>query len=569
MKGLLFPLSLLCAVTLSAQTHIHSFSEIGARAGDPAVCDASRSSLEKDYRTSVVLGEETLGQQMLDYGRVKKLRDGSYILFYQPLKHGYHIYCSLSSDCIHWTRGQRVFEGGKFKNGDGEEDDHKYATADAVQLENGDILCFCIFHSQKHYGKHLGEFGLSMKRSSDGGRTWGPEQVLHTSVDWEPYPMVLPDGEILVFFTDSDWDWDPNSSGCSLLRSKDGGYTWTLQQQAIRQVRGKAVAAQRSVGTPRLKPDSTRTVFTDQMPVVRILRGTETAMAVTETETPDHQLSVSLAWEDYRWPVTLTGEMAGPRKRVKSAFEGSGPYLVQFPSGETVVSYGFAGDFAVRLGGSTGEDIPSAAPLFPFGFRTSRWGSLEIVGPTTLAAVTTWLYRGSNVERGKLMLTQMHLNRSVEAPSMPVKADGKNDEWEGVRQVLFLGSDTPAQCCLRFAHDAGKVYVLAECLDEELSNGDGLTLMFSDGSSKGSIRMAFADVSGKARIIPSPGCKGVAYTSRKEGYIAEFAIDKTSLPVSSDGRLYFNAVLYKGDVTDTFDGIGATEVNKWIPIVLK
>ena len=189
-----------------------------------------------------------------------------------------------------------------------------------------------------------------MKRSSDGGHTWGPEQVLHTSVDWEPYPMVLPDGEILVFFTDSDWDWAPNSSGCSLLRSSDGGHTWALQQQAIRQVRGKAVAAQRSVGTPRIKADSTRTVFTDQMPVVRILRGTETAMAVTETETPDHQLSVSLAWEDYRWPVTLTGEMTGPRKRVKSAFEGSGPYLVQFPSGETVVSYGFAGDFAVRLG---------------------------------------------------------------------------------------------------------------------------------------------------------------------------------------------------------------------------
>ncbi|MBP5302275.1 MAG: exo-alpha-sialidase, partial [Bacteroidales bacterium] len=336
-------LALFCASALFAQTHIHSFDEICA--GAPVLTgshagDTGRSSLEADFNSGIVMDQAVLGQQMLDYPRLKRLQDGSYILFYQPLKHGYHIYCSFSDDCRNFSKGQRIFEGRKFINGDGEEDDFKYATADAVQLKNGDILCFCIFHSGKHYAKHLNEFGLCMKRSTDGGKTWGPEQVLHTSVDWEPYPMVLDDGEILVFFTDSDWDWDPNSSGCSLLRSTDNGYTWTLQQQAIRQVRDKkAHVMQRSVGTPRLNPDSTRTVFTDQMPVVRVLGDSGEALAVTETETPDHKLSISFAWEDSHWPVTLTGNMAGPRKRVKAAFEGAGPYLAQFPSGETVMSY--------------------------------------------------------------------------------------------------------------------------------------------------------------------------------------------------------------------------------------
>lgn len=566
MRIVVILLSLFCAVSMQAQTRIHSIEELNGVPGDIATCDASRSSLENNYRTSVVLDETVLGQQMLDYARIKRLRDGSYILFYQPLMHGYHIYCSFSDDCIHWTRGQRIFEGGKFINGDGEEDVHKYATADAVQLENGDILCFCIFLSQKHYGKHLEEFGLCMKRSTDGGHSWGPEQILHTSVDWEPYPMVLPSGEILVFFTDSDWDWNPNSSGCSLLRSSDGGYTWTLQQQVIRQFRANAVAKQRSVGTPRLKADSTRAVFTDQMPVVTLLRGTDKAFAVTETETPDHRLSISLAWEDADWSNTYSGIQVGPRKRVLSAFEGSGPYVVQFPSGETAVSYGLAGDFAMRLGGSTGEDIPSARPFFPFGTRTSRWGSLEVVGPNTLAAVTTWLYRGPRVEKGRLMLTRMHLNRSVEAHSFPVKADGRSDEWGTFGQTLFLGSESPAQCCFRFAHDANKIYVLAECLDPALASGDGLTIMFGDGRSKSGIFRAFADITSKARVI---GCKGGAAISRKEGYVAEFAIDKSSLPISADGRVYFNAVLYKGDISDTFDGIGAAEVDKWIPIVLK
>ena len=569
MKAIVFFMSLFCALSMQAQTHIHSIEELDGMSGNPADCDASRSSLEKNFRTMVVLDESVLGQQMLDYARIKKLNDGTYILFYQPLMHGYHIYCSFSDDCIHWSKGQRVFEGGKFINGDGEEDIHKYATADAVQLENGDILCFCIFHSQKHYGKHLNEFGLCMKRSQDGGHSWGPEQILHTSVDWEPYPMVLPDGEILVFFTDSDWDWNPNSSGCSLLRSRDGGYSWTLQQQVIRQYRAKAVAKQRSVGTPRLRPDSTRNVFTDQMPVVTLLRGTDKAFAVTETETPDHRLSISLAWEDFRWNNTYSGDNVGPRKRVRSAFEGSGPYVVQFPSGETVVSYGFAGDFALRLGGNTGEDIPSARPLFPFGTRTSRWGSLEVVGPNTLAAVTTWLYKGPKVEKGKLMLTRMHLNRSVEASVFSVKVDGKNGEWGAVGQALFLGSESPAQCCIRFAHDADKIYVLAECLDPDFSTGDGLTIMFSDGRNKSSIIRSFVDVTSKAKVLTTPGCKGAAFTSRREGYLAEFAIDKASAPISEDGRLYFNAVLYKGDMTDTFDGIGAVAVDKWIPVVLK
>ena len=570
MKGLLLTLALMCAVAASAQTHIHSISELNDGPESSSVhADYSRSCLEVDYRTSVTLDASVLGQQMLDYGRIKRLQDGSYILFYQPLKHGYHIYVSFSDDCIHWSKGQRVFEGGKFINGDGEEDDHKYATADAVQLENGDILCFCIFHSGKHYGKHLDEFGLCMKRSSDGGHTWGPEQILHTSVDWEPYPMVLDNGEILVFFTDSDWDWAPNSSGCSLLRSSDGGYTWTLQQQALRQYRAKAVANQRSVGTPRLKADSTRTVFTDQMPVVRVLHGTNTAFAVTETETPDNKLSISLAWEDASWPVTLTGEMTGPRRRVLSAFEGAGPYLAQFPSGETVISYGFSGEFAMRLGNSTGEDLPRREQIFPFGSKLGRWGSLEVVDPHTVAAVTTWLYKGAQAEKGKLLLAQLRLNHGVEAPALAVKADGKNDEWEPVRQALFIGSDSKAQCSMRFAHDANKVYVLAEILDPDFSNGDGLTIMFSDGADKASIHRAYADVQGKAKVISSPGCTGAATTVKKEGYMAEFAIDRKDLPVSSGGRLYFNAVLYKGDLTDTMGGIGAVEVDKWIPVVFE
>ena len=84
---------LACAAALSAQVHIHSIEELNTESG-PLNSHAgltSRSSLEPDFRTRVTLDENILGQQMLDYGRIKRLQDGSYILFYQPLKHGYQI----------------------------------------------------------------------------------------------------------------------------------------------------------------------------------------------------------------------------------------------------------------------------------------------------------------------------------------------------------------------------------------------------------------------------------------------------------------------------------------------
>ena len=146
MKRMLVIAGLLCCWSLMAQQHIHSISELnqGAPTVNSHEGETDYSSLEVDYRTSIVLDDQILGQQMLDYARIKRLQDGSYIMFYQPLRVGYHIYCSFSDDLIHWTKGQRVFEGRKFVNADGEQDNWKYATADAVQLKNGDLLCFCI-----------------------------------------------------------------------------------------------------------------------------------------------------------------------------------------------------------------------------------------------------------------------------------------------------------------------------------------------------------------------------------------------------------------------------------------
>ncbi|MBO4447848.1 MAG: exo-alpha-sialidase [Bacteroidales bacterium] len=574
--GVRFFSILCCLLTVqiaAGQTQIHSIDELNGSSDviNSHAGDTYRSNVEVDLRTVRSLGENELGQQMLDYPRVKRLRDGSYIMFYQPLKHGYHVYISFSDDAVNWSKGVRVFEGYKFINGDGEQDIWKYATADALQLDNGDILCFCIFHSDKHYARHLDEFGICMKRSSDGGHTWSEEKILHRTVDWEPYPIQLEDGEILVFFTDSDWDWEPNSSGSSLLRSSDGGNTWTLQQQVARQPRSPAKASpkQRSVGTPRIPADSTRKVYTDQMPVAIRLNGTDQMLSAYETHlAPDAVLTVSLAWEDQKWPVTLTGDMTGPKKRMNSCIEGGAPYLMQFPSGEVMLSYGY-GEFACRLGNEMGTDLPDRFEVKPFGNRAMRWGALEKKDAHTAIAVAAHLYKGMAVEKGRIMIGQMRLNHRVDAPRMNIVPDGKNLDWNDVKDALFIGSETNAQCSFRFAHDDNYLYILAECLDELPVTGDGLTLLLGDGADKKKYCPVFLDVAGKTvKAQPAPGVKTACTMVKGQGWMAEVAVEKAALPKSADGRIYFNAVLYKGEVSDSFTGVPTFAVDRWLPVNL-
>lgn len=517
------------------------------------------------------LTERELGQHMLDYGRVKRLQDGTYVMFYQSLRVGYHVYVSFSNDCLTWTKGQRVFEGHEMVNGFGEADIHKYATADAVQLANGDLLVFCIFRSEKHYARHLDEFGVAFKRSTDGGHSWSEEHILYNTVNWEPYPMQLEDGEILVFFTDSDWDWSPNSSGSSILRSSDNGNTWTLQKQAIRQFRANAKANQVSVGTPRIPADSIRRVYTDQMPVVCKLNDSDQSLAVLESAHAEGKtLSISLAWEDSHWPTTLTGDMTGPAKRRNRAFEGSGPYVMQFPSGETLISYGNGnGHFECRLGDETGWNLPERPSFLPFGKRMARWGSLERIDSHTALAITTYPYKGFEVEKAHMMLTQMHLNHRVDAPPLSIAVDGKNADWDACDDALFVGSVTKAQCTFRFAHDAQRLYIVAECLDENVSAGDGLTILIGNGRDDSGVYKIYMDASPrKNTVYPAPGLKSASSSVKSTGYITEFSIEKSSLPVEN-GRVYVNAILYKGDKSDSIINMPAMAYDYWIPVQME
>ncbi len=546
--------SFLILAPLSGQErHIHSIGELNRKSGIDTHLKENRYRLEPDYRTIVELGRDELGHPKLHYPRVKQLSDGSYIMFYQSGRIGTHCYCAYSTDCISWERGPRVFEAYDIVNSAGEPDRKAYSTTDAVVLPNGDILAFAAFRAVKGYKKCPQDDGLAVRRSTDGGRTWGEEKVIYTSIVWEPFALCLPSGEIQVYFTDSDHDWTPPSSGVTMLRSTDGGETWTTQCQVIRQYRATASRADGSEGK--------RKVWTDQMPSVCLLGDGKTLLAAVESCDSTNHYSLSLVSDDTNWATTLTGDMTGPAKRRNNFRSGGGPYLSHFPSGETALSFqGYF--FNIKLGLSSFESIVKSRAFQPFGQRISLWGSTTVTDPHTLIAAAPSL--DTKKDAGTIMVGKMRLNHRVDAPYAHIRIDADNIDWADNTDAIFLGSESPAQCCFRFAYDETSLYVLIEYLDSDIIPRDKISLKFGNGQNEYNIFSTYVEYNGR-NVQADRFVDSRIYTEPGRGYMVEMAIPRSELPFVQD-RIFFYPEILKAGITDRLTEVGPKEYYAWMPV---
>lgn len=81
------------------------------------------------------------------------------------------------------------------------------------------------------------KFAIAIKRSTDGGQTWGAEKILYQAGHefkngcWEPSMVQLPSGEIQLFFSDEGVYTSSNEQNISIIKSNDDGVTWTTSPQ--------------------------------------------------------------------------------------------------------------------------------------------------------------------------------------------------------------------------------------------------------------------------------------------------------------------------------------------------
>lgn len=103
------------------------------------------------------------------------------------------------------------------------------------------------------------------------------------------------------------------------------------------------------------------------MPCAVLLNKYNTIAMVVESKTKygTNNYTISTVYSDDNWSYNLGIDEEGPSDKQRDMWKGSSPYIKQFPSGETVMSYGNSSNFLVRLGDAQGTDVLHA--VSPFG----------------------------------------------------------------------------------------------------------------------------------------------------------------------------------------------------------
>lgn len=248
-------------------------------------------------------------------------------------------------------------------------------------LADGKILYF--YNERPNDGVH--HFTIQVSASADNGRTWKRLSTAYTADTvskngcWEPSAIQLPSGEIQLFFANEYPYQDSDEQEITLLRSFDGGRTWSAP-----------------------KTISFRPGHRDGMPVPLILADGKGIVVAIEDNgyTPMFTPAIIHTSIEHNWNQSYAGAASPRRWRAINAPTsvewGGAPYIRQMPSGETILSFQssvgrdypqmvvYVGDPNARNFG--GRSVPFDVPLGQGGW----WGSIFIKNATTVTAVSSF-----------------------------------------------------------------------------------------------------------------------------------------------------------------------------------
>lgn len=158
---------------------------------------------------------------------------------------------------------------------------------------------------------------IQVMHSDDRGQTWSSPRIVAYGRSWEPAMVQHPNGEILMFYSSEARWWqvaDYIEQEILLVRSKNNGMSWSMP---------KSVAY-----TPGKR---------DGMPVPLVLKeGKGIVFAIESVGHADSpwilHASLSNRFEDLR---KVERRLAASKSQIGF---GGGPYLIQLPTGETILS---------------------------------------------------------------------------------------------------------------------------------------------------------------------------------------------------------------------------------------
>ncbi len=446
---------------------LNTVSVPGSHAGEAA----GQATVEYDYRTYAELdtGSAGLGVTACYYPRVKQMKDGRYILFYQNGQVSGNMYCATGDTPQSFSGKTIIFRSYDTTLPDGTADSVRFSSGDALVLSNGDILAVTALRINHDYTQNVAGGGLVLSRSTDNGKTWSKARLIYTGNCWEPHLIELPDGEVQIYFTHiaPKWYYDTyrserRSSGVGLIRSYDAGESWTPY------VTEPPYAAERVMQQYVTTLYGVRH-FTDQMPVACLLADGTLAVAAESKQADNSTFKISLGYSDDNWATGLGYDETGPAERLDNFVTGAGPYLAAFPSGETLLSYNRSNTMIVRTGDAGARAFGGESTVFG---TNGYWGSLFVDG--THSAVAAFPSVSGNTS--SIRTVTLRLNHALFANEASPVIDGYIADWLSNTDAVFLGAKTQAQVTVRTAYDAENAYFLIERSDRALRLSDTVTL---------------------------------------------------------------------------------------------
>ena len=261
------------------------------------------------------------------------------------------------------------------------------AVPDILKLSDGSLLV--MYNARPFRTDPSRRFGIQIRKSVDNGITWGREQVLYQSGYqfengcWEPSAVQLPNGQIQLFFADEGPYTHSNEQNISLLRSDDGGKSWTTTPEII----------------------SFRDNSRDGMPVPVFLKASDkVAIAIEDNGYVNFKPYIISNTLNENWK-SIVGATVKNRKyalaeRIDDVIYAGAPYIRQLSTGETILSYQGTenrksnsmhhAEMKVVIGDKHAANFKSKS--IPFQIppeKSALWNSISVLYDDTIVALTT------------------------------------------------------------------------------------------------------------------------------------------------------------------------------------
>jgi hypothetical protein len=538
-----------------------------------------------DYTTLKRVSPLNAGIKYAGYPRLIQLHDRSLICVFEA---DGHVLVVKSSDTGNtWSEPIHVADPENAVN---------MAVPDIIELADHSLLASynlrpVIIDPSRH-------FAIKTKKSYDGGLTWKDERTLYQAGYqfengcWEPSAIQLPSGEIQLFFANERVYTSTDEQNISMLRSSDGGLTWSANPQIVSFRPGK----RDGMPCPLLLKNGKDIVFSIED------NGFTTFKPYTIRSTVENNWSVTVGANSRDRNYALTDKIAD------NIYAGA-PYLRQLKTGETILSYQGTEDRINSMNFSemkvvVGDDkgLNFNRKTVPFNIAANKsglWNSVSVLHDNTVVALTgTSNYTSNNA--AEIWMIKGHVMPELSAEKQTITTNGLTDEsaWK-TNFPVFIGHTSATQAAATLTYDGGFLYVLAKITDSKvvisntaIENNDGISI-YVDAANRSTEKTE----KGIWKISLSAGNKIAAYEGDNaswkvlnntsdiqhavkavtNGYVVELAIPWKVLgsKPATGSRMGFNMSLTENTGkgrTDYTENISANEPDQpfsWCTLILK